>query len=152
MALINFGLITKRATKWTTTCGVLAVTALLVQGCDQQRSAAGGTRLYAIDQTGGAKTCNSPTAEPASGKTTEIAMTVTNDGGWCGLSVAQSGRPYSAGLLPTRPKDGKVYVHTVGDQTRIDYTPDRGFVGKDSFVVKLVPGNAMLQVNVAVSK
>jgi hypothetical protein len=156
MMLINFGQ-TKPAISGgkaftRTALSALALTALLVQGCEQPRQAASSTRLYAIDQTGGAKTCNAPQAQPAGGQTTDVAMTVTNDGGWCGLSVSQSGRPYSAGLLTTRPKDGKVYVHVVGDHTRIDYTPDRGFAGNDSFVVKLVPGDASVRVNVAVAK
>jgi len=69
------------------------------------------------------------------------------------VTVAQSGgRPFSAGLLQTRAQHGRVHVHTVGDNTRIDYTPDTGFTGADSFAVKLVPGNATLTVNVTISR
>ena len=44
-----------------------------------------------------------------------------------------------------------VYIHPVGDDTRIDYTPDLGFSGIDSFVVRLLPGNPVLRVNVTVA-
>ena len=131
--------------------GALALTALLVQGCEQPRQVS-TTRLYAIDQAGGAKICNAPKAQPADGQVTELPMSLTNDGGWCGLLVSKAGRPYSAGLLTARPKDGKVYVHTVGDEMRIDYTPNPGFAGNDSFLVKLVPGDGSVRVNVAVAK
>ena len=53
-------------------------------------------------------------------------MQVGNDGGWCGITVAQDGKPYDAGLLTQAPEHGKVYIHPVGDATRIDYTPDLG--------------------------
>ena len=46
------------------------------------------------------------------------------------------------------PTHGSVLIHEVGDNTRIDYTPDRGFTGTDSFAVQLIPGDA--KVNVAV--
>jgi hypothetical protein len=41
-------------------------------------------------------------------------------------------------------------IHQVGDDTRIDYTPDRGFTGTDSFAVKLIPGNAVIRITVTV--
>ena len=147
MIEMKFGQMTNPAT-W----GALALTAMLVQGCDQPRATASPTRLYAVDQAGVAKVCNAPRMQPANGQVTDVAMTMTNDGGWCGALVSQSGRPYSAPQLTTRPKNGKPYVHTVGDDTRIDYTPNTGFTGNDSFTVKLVPGDASVRVNVAVSK
>jgi hypothetical protein len=79
-------------------------------------------------------------------------MTLGNDGGWCGLTVRQSpGKPYDAGLLSVRPSHGSVLIHEVGDDTRIDYTPDHRYVGSDTFTVKLIPGNAMVSVSVSVS-
>ncbi len=144
---MNFGQMTKPAC-W----GALALTALLVQGCEPARPGASATRLYAIDQVGGAKTCNVPKAKPASGQITDMTMTMANDGGYCGALVSQANGAFSAGLLTSRPKSGKVYVHAVGDETRIDYTPDKNFAGQDSFVVKLVPGDGSVRVNVAVAK
>ena len=102
---------------------------------------------------GGARQCAVPAITVTNGQETTVPMTVGNDGGWCGISVGQGGtHPYSVGLLSTPPNHGKIYIHTVGDQTRIDYTPDAGFAGSDNFVVKLVPGNGSLHVAVTVSK
>jgi hypothetical protein len=125
--------------------------ACLVQGCTQPKPVS-GTRLYASDLAGGAKQCAVPAITVSNGQETAVPMTVGNDGGWCGISVAQAGsRPYSLGLLTTPPSHGKIYIHTVGDQTRVDYTPDAGFTGNDSFVVKLVPGSGAMRVAVTVT-
>lgn len=132
--------------------GALVLTAMLVQGCEQPQTSASATRLYAVDMAGGAKICSAPRVEPTNDEPTSVALKLGNDGGWCGVLVSKSGRPYAAGLVTARPKSGKVYVHTVGDATRIDYTPDRAFAGGDNFTVKLLPGNASVQVNVSVSK
>jgi hypothetical protein len=147
MTLMIFGQMTKPAA-----LGALALTAFLMQGCEQPQMAAAGSRQYAVDQSGGAKVCNAPKVSPANGQVTDVAMTMTNDGGWCGALVSLGGRPFAAGPLTARPKIGKVYVHTVGDVTRIDYTPEKGFAGNDSFTVKLVPGDGSVRVNVAVAK
>ena len=76
-----------------------------------------------------------------------------NDGGWCAIPVHQDGpKPFEAGLLTARPAHGTVLIHEVGDDTQIDYTPDHGFAGSDSFAVKLVPqGDATIQVPVTVT-
>jgi hypothetical protein len=79
-------------------------------------------------------------------------MTVGNDGGWCAITAEQSnGRPFGAGLLAGRPIHGKVFIHQVNGETRIDYTPDRGFRGADSFTVRLIPGDPTIRANVTVS-
>jgi hypothetical protein len=125
--------------------------ACLVQGCTPAPRAASGTRLYHSDLTGGAKTCVVPDVTIVDGKTVQATMTVGNDGGWCGITVAQSGgTPYSAGLLTARPLHGTIYIHTVGDSTRVDYTPDARFTGSDKFTVSMIPGNGSLQVAVTV--
>jgi hypothetical protein len=72
----------------------------------------------------------------------------TGGGGWCGISISKGGTPYSAGLLSQPARNGKVYVHTVGDDTRIDYTPNPGGTGPDAFAVRLIPGNAIIRVAV----
>ncbi len=79
-------------------------------------------------------------------------MRVANDGGWCAISVQLDGRPYAAGLLTEPPAHGKVFIHPVGDSTRIDYTPDPGFTGTDRFVVQLIPGYAVLRTTVTVTR
>jgi hypothetical protein len=126
--------------------------ACLVQGCTQPQMTASGTRLYASDLAGGAAKCTVPTITVTDGKETSVPMTVGNNGGWCGISVSQAGpHPFSAGLLTARPAHGKVYIHSVGDATRIDYTPDARFAGSDSFAVELVPGNGILRIAVTVT-
>ncbi len=133
----------------------LFLTAVLLAGCSSQQQAgqAGSKlRVYATDMAGGAKICVAPKIVPSPAATTEVTMGLSNDGGWCGVRVDQDGaKPFDAGLLTARPAHGSVTIHSVGDDTRIDYTPDRGFSGNDSFRVKLIPGNETVHVTVAVS-
>jgi hypothetical protein len=135
----------------------LAWTALLLsaglQACSHPPAPAGSTaRVFAVDMAGAAKTCDAPRLSPASGEKAAVAIKVGNDGGWCAIRAYQAGpKPFDAGLLLTRPSHGSVLIHQVGDDTRIDYTPDRRFVGNDAFAVKLIPGNATLDVAVTVA-
>jgi hypothetical protein len=123
----------------------------MLQGCAPQPVQRAAARVYAVDLAGAAKSCTVPKIALEDGQAAEVAMAVGNDGGWCGITVAQKGpTPYAAGLLTARPAHGKVYVHTVGDVTRIDYTPDPSFTGKDGFTVTLLPGQPVLRVDVAV--
>lgn len=137
------------------TASLIAVTSvMLAQGCAQQQGVLAGSsrRLYQIDQIGGAHVCNVPAVTTQAGATVDATMTVGNDGGWCGMPVSQGGRdPFSAGLLTTKPAHGRVYIHTVGDATRIDYTPARAYVGSDGFTVTLLPGAAVVHVAVTVT-
>jgi hypothetical protein len=128
----------------------MAATGLLLQACAEQARPGPAPRLFAADMAGGAKTCVVPKVAPVAGQETPIAMKAGNDGGWCGVTVNDGGRPYGAGLLTTKPVHGKVQIHTVGNDTRIDYTPDRAFGGADAFVVKLIPGDAVLKISVVV--
>jgi hypothetical protein len=126
----------------------------LLAGCNPNAGAGAGSRLriFIADITGAAKVCEVPKVDPVAGQTADVAIKVVNDGGWCGIKVHQDGpKPYGAGLLTARPAHGSVLIHVVGDDTRIDYTPDRRFTGNDSFTVRLVPGNATLQVAVTVT-
>ncbi|WP_431270054.1 hypothetical protein [Dankookia sp. P2] len=131
---------------------VAAAMALLAGCAEQPRVTASGARIYYVDTQGAAALCTvPPKVELAAGQQTEATMVVKNDGGWCGITVAQSGpKPYDAGLLVGRPEHGRVHVHKVGDVTRIDYTPDAGFGGEDRFSVRLLPGNPALKVMVTV--
>lgn len=124
----------------------------LVQGCTEKPAGPTGPtlRVYAADLAGGAKQCDVPKPILTAGKAVDASMMVGNDGGWCGLVIHQPGpKPYDAGLLTARPAHGNVTIHSVGDDTRIDYVPDRGYAGADAFTVKLVPG--LPAVNVAVT-
>lgn len=109
-------------------------------------------RVFAADVTGSTKTCEAPKPSPVPGQTTEVSIKQLNDGGWCAFLIHQDGpKPYDAGLLTARPAHGTVLIHQVGDDTRIDYTPDAGFAGNDSFAVKLLPGDATLHVAATVT-
>ena len=133
--------------------GPLALLAIvaLAQGC--ARPTRPPARQYAVDQTGAAKSCTASKPDPAPGKETQAKLEVKNDGGWCAIAVAQPGpMPYKAGLVESRPQHGKVYVHTVGDDTRIDYTPAPDYAGPDRFTVRLLPGGALLKVDATVTK
>ena len=131
----------------------LAGAGLLLAGCDHGPGAPSrsGLPVYSIDMQGGAKVCTVPAVSLAAGQTAAAAITVGNDGGWCGILVHQDGpKPYDAGLLMTRPPHGTVTIHSVGDNTRIDYVPDARYAGPDSYVVSLLPGSAGLRVTVTV--
>jgi hypothetical protein len=128
----------------------LAATALLLQACAEKPASAPPIRMFAVDVAGGAKNCVVPKVTPAAGQQAEAAVKVGNDGGWCGITVSTGGKPYAAGLLETAPAHGKVQIHTVGNDTRIDYTPERGFTGSDAFSVKLIPGDAVIRASVSV--
>jgi hypothetical protein len=125
----------------------------LLQACSAPSGPAGSTlRVYSADLTGAAKVCDSAAIAPAGGATTEAAIKLANDGGWCGLRVHRSGGgPFDAGLLVVRPEHGTVLIHEVGDDTRIDYTPDRRFAGSDRFTIKLIPGEETIKVAVSVT-
>ena len=132
----------------------LLMTGLALAGCSHPGSgpAASTLRVYAVDLAGGAKVCDVPKVNPVAHAQSDAAIKLVNDGGWCGIPVHQDGpKPFGAGLLETRAAHGDVLIHEVGDYTRIDYTPDRGFAGQDAFVVKLIPGDATVRVGVTVA-
>jgi hypothetical protein len=108
--------------------------------------------VYAADMMGASSLCTVADAPKLTdAQQTEVPMTVGNDGGFCGLRVAKPGpEPFDAGLLTARAANGRVRVQSVGDYTRIDYMADSGFVGTDSFVVRLLPGSTSVKVNVTV--
>ena len=54
--------------------------------------------------------------------------------------------------MVNRPAHGRIFAHRVGSNTRIDYFPDTGFTGTDSFAVRMIPGNAVIHGAVTVSK
>lgn len=131
---------------------MLFMTLLLLGGCVRNGAPAGSRmRVYAADLAGAAKVCDVGKVSPVADAGSEAAMKLASDGGWCAITVHQEGpKPYQAGLLTTRPEHGNVLIHEVGDDTRIDYTPDKGFAGSDSFAVKLIPGNANIRAAVTV--
>jgi hypothetical protein len=123
---------------------------MVLQACAEKPSGP-PVRLFAADFAGGAKSCVVPKVSPAAGQETPVAMKLGNDGGWCATTVANAGKPFDAGLLIVPPTHGKVLIHTVGNDTRIDYTPELRFTGPDAFTVRLLPGNATIRASVVVS-
>jgi hypothetical protein len=132
----------------------LLLAGLALAGCSHPVAGPAGPtlRVYAADLSGAAKVCDVPKVTPVPGASASAPLKMANDGGWCGIRVHQDGpKPFEAGLLTARPDHGTVLIHEVGDDTRIDYTPDHGFAGSDTFTVKLIPGDAMIQVGVTVA-
>ncbi len=120
----------------------------LVAGCVQPAAVNRQPRnpVYASDLQGKAASCTASPTTPEAGKT--VTATITTDGhGWCGLTMANGDGPFAAGLVERRPEKGHVFIHTVGDDTRVDYTPDASAVA-DSFSVRLIPGDAIVTVSV----
>ncbi len=65
------------------------------------------------------------------------SIAMSNDG-WCGVSaVDRSGKPFSLALVRVRPSHGRVFNQEVANVRRIEYTPDAGYTGADSFTVAL---------------
>ncbi len=124
----------------------IAAAALVLQGCAQRQPAGPTARVFAADMAGAARVCTAPPVTPAPGRTIDAAIKLGNDGGWCAITVNNSGRPFDAGLLVAEPQHGKVLIHTVGNDTRIDYTPTAHYTGADAFSVRLLPGDATIRV------
>ena len=135
---------------------ILALAGLLLPSCSDNKPAASQAstaRVFAVDMKGAAAICDAQKLGVPAGQAINTAVKLGNDGGWCAMTVTQvDGKPFATSLLTTRPEHGKVLIHRVGDATRIDYTPDRGFTGADVFVVQLLPGDATIRANVTVAR
>lgn len=122
---------------------VVGLAGLQVACAPQQQAAAPGPRIFAVDVQGRSALCDVPNGVSlAAGKPTEAALVMDNDGGWCGIRTDKAG----PGLVTAKPAHGRLHVRKVGATTRVDYIPDRGFVGTDSFTVKLLPDQSELKV------
>jgi hypothetical protein len=91
----------------------------------------------------------------ADGGTADIAISLSNDGGFCAAALTDSaGAPYDAPLVPEKPLHGEDSVVQYNGKTSVEYAANAGFVGKDRFVVKLIvkgqPGYTTLNVSVDV--
>ena len=124
--------------------------ALALAACTQQVAAPAGSRspTYAVDLAGKAPTCIAPDVELTQGKDANGTI-MTGGGGWCGIAVTMGGNALTAGLLVQAPRSGRVFVHTVGDATRVDYIPAAGAVAPESFAVKFIPGDETMHVTVS---
>ncbi len=102
---------------------------------------------FARDNANKAPNCEAPSVAVTAGQAATGSI-ATGGGGWCGISVAEGGRPFGAGLLTQAPRHGAVYIHTVGETTRVDYTPYAA-VAADAFTVKFIPGDQTMSVTVS---
>ena len=126
-----------------------AVATLGLQACTPPKLVEGShSPVYSTDLQGKAASCTAPLLKNVEDGHAVPATIVTGGGGWCGLFVNREGKPFSAGLLTEAAHNGKVFVHTVGDDTRIDYTPRTASNGPDAFEVRLLPGDAVIHVAV----
>ena len=101
--------------------------------------------------------CNVAPFHVGDGGVANVQITVSGEGGYCAAKLtAASGRPYDAPLVPVLPLHGTPRVIKYNGQTSVEYTPEPGFAGHDSFVVKLiirgVPGYTTLNMSVTVQK
>ena len=128
---------------------IACLAALGLAACTQPIAGPAGSRnqQYATDLAGKAASCTAPDVALTQGK--EAAGTIATGGhGWCGIAVTMGGDPLTAGLLTQAPRNGHVYVHTVGDVTRVDYTPSGAATVADAFVVQFIPGDEIMRVTV----
>ncbi len=125
----------------------LCLPALCLAGCVQQHPASmAAASSYSADLVGRAANCTAPPVVVADGH--DAAGTInTGGGGWCGIPVTRDGKPVGAALLTQPARSGSVYVHTVGSETRVDYTPYSGKVA-DGFTIKFIPGDETMRVTV----
>jgi hypothetical protein len=84
------------------------------------------------------------------------AITMNNDGGWCGhLSTSVAGHSFVFGApmhLVRRPAHGQVAITVVSGGTQILYKPDAGFTGSDSFSVVNEALNIVMPYDVVVTQ
>jgi hypothetical protein len=98
-----------------------------------------------------AASCSVAPFQVADGGTAKVAMTLSNEGGYCAATLtAGSGKPFDAPLLHTPPAHGSARVVKYNGRTSVEYTPVAGYVGTDSFEVRLIvkgmPGYTTLLV------
>jgi hypothetical protein len=127
----------------------LAATGLLVMGCASRGTWDG---VYTVDRAGRARVCVAQSAEPPDGQTVAARVQVSDEGGWCGVTATRNGRAFDSYLLVIRPRHGRVLAHRVGAITRIDYTPDPGYVGSDRLAVRMLPGNGVVEEVITVTR
>ncbi len=131
------------------TIAISCFAALGLSACAQQAAGPAGSRnpVYSTDLAGKAPNCTAPDVALTQGKEATATIT-TGGGGWCGIAVTMGGNALTAGLLTQAPRSGRVYIHTVGDVTRVDYTPVAATAAAETFVVQFIPGDETLRVTV----
>jgi hypothetical protein len=132
----------------------VAAAAIVLEGCATKPPEVGPS----VDlNVGIAKTCTFTPVQPAPGSNVSSAITMTNDG-WCAVRTTEAdGQPFLLGLVRQRPAHGTMLVQKLGGETRLEYTPNPGYTGTDSFTAALRPKaagapDAAVQVAVTVTR
>ncbi len=125
------------------------VAGLALAGCTPPSNGpvASRNRTYSVDLGGKAADCTAPAVQLTQGQPATGTIS-TGGGGWCGIPVTLGGDALTAGLLTQPPARGRVYIHSVGDETRVDYTPTAAVVA-DAFTVQFLPGDETMRVTVS---
>jgi len=77
------------------------------------------------------------------------AITVSSEGGRCAHSRGWGGVEQAYEVVRS-PRHGQLTQESKGGVTMVSYTPERGFIGSDSFALRYPPKNARLQYLVGV--
>ncbi len=128
---------------------------LLLQGCAEKPP----TPSVAAEDTneGIADNCSFSPVQPTPGGTVNATITMSNEG-WCAYRATEKpGQPYLLGLVKKRPENGELLVRQLGGESRVEYNPNPGFVGTDSFTVALRPReqgqpDAIVQITATVNQ
>ncbi len=89
------------------------------------------------------------------GGSADVVMTLSSEGGYCAATlVSEEDAPFSAGLVTVTPLHGIPRVVRYNGKTSVEFAPQPGFVGHDSFIVRLIvrgkPGYTTLNMSVNV--
>jgi hypothetical protein len=89
------------------------------------------------------------------GGNADVVMSLSSEGGYCAATLlTDEGVPFAAGLVPVTPLHGIPRVVRYNGKTSVEFAPQPGFVGHDSFIVKLIvhgkPGYTTLNMSVNV--
>ena len=89
------------------------------------------------------------------GGSADVGMSLSNEGGYCAATLlSEGGVPFATFLVPVPPLHGIPRVIPYNGKTSVEYAPQPGFTGHDSFIVKLIlhgrPGYTTLNMSVDV--
>lgn len=91
-------------------------------------------------ETGRAKFCESTRAgRYRADAATLVALTMSNEGGWCAKSYNRVGSPFNDGSIIQQPEHGEARIRHAATRSIIEYRPVPGYVGSDRFTATLSP-------------
>lgn len=97
--------------------------------------------------------CGSPfrVGRHRAGAGAAMAMTISNDGGWCARRLTHNGYAFTGGNVVQQPQHGQARIRHLVNRSVIEYRSTPGYVGSDNFSVTMIPGNSTYLVDVEVS-